>query len=238
MEDRVPVLRGEAVVRAPDYERDGVRLYCGRWEDVLPGLDRVEIDAVISDPPYGMDWDTDTTRFSGGEQGVSRGKEWESRIVSDAEPFDPSPWLDFQRVILFGFNHFAARLPVGTTLVWLKRNDAAFGTFLSDAELAWMSGGYGVYCFRDASGNAALGDKVHPTQKPVALMRWCIAKAKVPPGGLILDPFMGSGTTGVAAVREGRRFIGIECERRYFDVAVRRIDGELRQGRLFSGGGA
>lgn len=220
-------------MRAPDYERDGVRLYCGRNEDVLPSLNIAEIDAVISDPPYGMDWDTDTTRFSGGEQGVSRGKEWETRIASDDEPFDPSPWLAFPRVVLFGCNHFAARLPVGTTLVWIKRNDAAFGTFLSDAELAWMSGGYGVYCFRDAGGNAAVGEKVHPTQKPVALMRWCIGKAKVPTWGTILDPYMGSGTTGVAAVREGRRFIGIEVDERYFNVAVRRIDAELAQGKLF-----
>lgn len=225
-------------MRAPDYERDGVRLYLGRCEDVLPGIDAGDVDAVICDPPYGMDWDTDTTRFSGGEQGVSRGKEWGERITSDAEPFNPSPWLAFPRVVLFGCNHFAARLPVGTTIVWIKKSDDLFGTFLSDAELAWMKGGYGVYCHREQFPPPSrmaenFGETAHPTQKPVALMRWCIAKAKVPPGGLILDPYMGSGTTGVAAVREGRRFIGIECERRYFDIAVRRIDAELAQGKLF-----
>lgn len=231
------------IVRAPDYERDGVRLYLGRCEDLLTTLDRASIDAVIADPPYGMDHDTDTTRFSGGAQAVSRGKDWGSRIEGDAEPFDPSPWLDFQRVVLFGSNHFAQRLPVGTTLVWIKRNDPAFGTFLSDAEVAWMKGGHGVYCFREAGGcgiraSEAFGAAAHPTQKPIGLMRWCISKAKVRPGGLILDPYMGSGTTGVAAVREGRRFIGIECERKYFDVAVRRIDAELAQGRLFPAGGS
>lgn len=230
-------------MRAPDYERDGVRLYCGEWESVLPSLDRAEIDAVISDPPYGMDHDTDSKRFSGfGPSGLgdTRGigrDDW-GPIRNDAKPFDPAPWIDFPRVVLFGANHFAARLPVGTTLVWIKRSDDLFGTFLSDAELAWMRGGYGVYCFRHQFPPPSrmfenFGEVAHPSQKPIGLMRWCIGKAKVPADGLILDPYMGSGTTGVAAVREGRRFIGIECERRYFDVAVRRIDAELAQGRLF-----
>jgi len=232
-------------VRTPDYERAGVRLYHARCEDVLPSLDRNEIDAVISDPPYGMDWDTDSNRFSGfGSSGLDGtrggGREW-SRITNDAEPFDPSPWLDFERVILFGSNHYSQRLPVGTTLVWVKKHDLHFGTFLSDAEVAWMKGGHGTYCHRDAGGATLRehearngGNAAHPTQKPISLMRWCITKAKVPTNGLILDPFMGSGTTGVAAVREDRRFIGIECERRYFDIAVKRIDAELSQGKLFT----
>ena len=63
-------------------------------------------------------------------------------------------------------NHFAARLPVGTTLIWLKRYDNAFGTFLSDAEIAWEKGGYGVYCFRDVSMQGESNNKKHPTQKP------------------------------------------------------------------------
>jgi len=230
-------------VRTPDYERAGVRLYHARWEDVLPSLDRSEIDAVISDPPYGMNWDTDSNRFSGGDPrtaaGRGRGRSDWGEIESDAKPFDPSLWIGFERVVLFGSNHYAQRLPVGTTLVWIKKGPANFGSFLSDAEIAWMRGGHGSYCFmhefpppsRMAENG---GVTAHPTQKPTALMRWCITKAKVPTNGLILDPFMGSGTTGVAAVREDRRFIGIECERRYFDIAVKRIDAELSQGKLFT----
>lgn len=221
----------------PDYERDGVRLYCARWEDV-PWDVLAAADAIVSDPPYGMDWDTDTTRFSGGAQVVSRGKDWGKRIEDDAREFDPSPWLDFQKVVLFGANHFAQRLPVGTTLVWIKRSDRAFGTFLSDAEIAWRKGGHGVYCFRDNGGPSAraaesFGETSHPTQKPVALMRWAIQGLKLEPGSLIADPFMGSGSTGVAAVREGFRFVGVECVREHFDTAVRRIDAEIAQGRLF-----
>jgi len=73
----------------------------------------------------------------------------------------------------------------------------------------------------------------HPTQKPVALMRWCIERAKVPPGGVILDPYMGSGSTGVAAMQMRHPFIGIEIEPRYFDVACRRIEEAQRQGDMF-----
>lgn len=124
------------------FTHNGVtaRLICGD----CPTMGRIEADAVISDPPYGMNLDTDNSRFSGGNaasvcrrgNGVGTGNA--APIIGDAEPFDPSPWLDYERVVLFGSNHFASRLPVGTTLVWLKRNDAAFGSFLSDAEIAWM----------------------------------------------------------------------------------------------------
>jgi site-specific DNA-methyltransferase (adenine-specific) len=70
----------------------------------------------------------------------------------------------------------------------------------------------------------------HPTQKPVALMAWCVEKTKAKS---ILDPFMGSGTTGVAAIQHGRQFIGIEREPRYFDIACRRIEQAYKQRPLF-----
>jgi hypothetical protein len=188
--------------------------------------------AIVSDVPYGMKWDVDTTRFSGGspESMARRGAGTDQRLVvaGDDRPFDPAPWLDYPIALFFGSNHFAARLPVGTTLVWIKRNDAAFGSFLSDAEIAWMKGGHGVYCYREFFTTP---DRVHPTEKPVNLMRWCVERAKVPPGGLVVDPYMGSGTTGVAALETGRRFIGIEREPAYLEIAARRLtqaesDGE------------
>lgn len=223
---------------------EGVTLYLGDCREIAPTLPRPA--AVISDPPYGMAWDTDSRRFSGGSgpgRRFERGRDWGGVIEGDAEPFDPAPWLAMaDAVVLWGCNHFAQRLPVGTTLVWIKKGAHLFGTFLSDAELAWCSGGHGVYCREvsfspptramDAGGDPAMPVAIHPTQKPVELMEWCIQRARVPAGGAILDPYMGSGTTGVAAVRMGHPFTGIEIEARYFDVACRRIARELAQPRL------
>lgn len=183
--------------------------------------------AVVSDPPYGMQWDTASTRFSGGHRrsvarrGQGRG-DWGS-ISGDDGPFDPAHWLDFANVVLFGCNHFAARLPVGTTLVWIKRIDAGFGSFLSDAELAWVKGGHGVYCRRDTSLMGETRDRLHPTQKPIGLMRWCLTRAKVPVDAVVFDPYCGSGTTGVACIQTGRRFIGVEIDPTYHAVAVDRL---------------
>ncbi len=208
------------------------RLILGDCLEVLPTLGGGM--AVVSDPPYGMDWDTDSTRFSGGHR-THRARRQEGRddwgdIRNDDVPFDPSAWIGFDECILFGANHFAARLPVGTTLVWIKRLDAAFGSFLSDAEIAWQKGGYGVYCKRDLSNYALTASRQHPTQKPLDLMEWCVRRTKAE---TILDPYMGSGTTGVACVRLGRKFIGIEIDESYFNISCRRISDELARPRLF-----
>ncbi len=213
--------------------REDVTLYRGDCLHILPTL--TGVDAVVTDPPYGMRLDTDNSRFSGGtagniaKQGNGPGNGAGVPIIGDDQPFDPSPWLAFPSVVLFGMNHFAARLPVGTTLVWLKRYDPAFGTFLSDAELAWMKGGCGVYAQRDLSLNGEALTRTHPTQKPVGIMAWCMERAKVERGALVLDPFMGSGTTGIACIRTGRRFIGIEIDPTHYATACRRIDNELQQ---------
>lgn len=205
-------------------------LILGDCLDLLPALSG--IDAVITDPPYGMNWDADSRRFSGGETPEDRGRgvAWEP-VHGDDQPFDPSPWLDFPRVVLFGCNHFSERLPVGTTLVWIKKMDGAFGTFLSDAELAWMKGGHGVYCFRDTShyGRGVNYPNLHPTQKTVGVMAWTMDRAKVPAGATVLDPYMGSGTTLIACIRTGRSAIGIERDPIHFQTAVERITRELQQ---------
>jgi site-specific DNA-methyltransferase (adenine-specific) len=193
----------------------------------LPLADE-SVDAIVTDPPYGMRWNTDSTRFSGGFHGHRRPggegrNDWGS-ILNDDQPFDPSPWLKFRAVILWGTNHYASHLPVGTTLVWIKRNDDAFGTFLSDAEIGWMNRGHGTYCFKDLSMNSTATTRIHPTQKPIALMRWCIQKLKLKPNSLILDPYCGSGSTLIAALQEGHRVIGMDLDRHYLEVARRRIE--------------
>lgn len=211
----------------PYYDHAGITIYCGDCRDILPQLDPV--DLVLTDPPYGMRWNTNTDRFSGGcETSRARrggGRANQARIVADDEPFNPAPFLEFPRVIMWGCNHYAARLPVGTTLVWIKRLDDAFGSFLSDAEVAWMKGGHGVYCFRDLSMTAEANRRLHPSQKPLPLIRWCISKAGG--DGPILDPFMGSGTTLRAAKDLGRRAIGIEIEERYCEIAAKRLAQEV-----------
>ena len=209
-------------------------LYLGDCLDILPTLDRV--DAVVTDPPYGMSWPCDNGRFSGGseESQQRRGKmnkKYDGAITGDDRPFDPAPFLNYEHVILFGCNHYAQRLPVGTTLVWIKRFEQGYGSFLSDAELIWMKGGHGVYCHRNTDMAANARERTHPSEKPAALMEWCIGKTKG--AETILDPFMGSGTTGVACMNLKRKFIGIEIEQKYFDIACERIENAQRQQSLF-----
>lgn len=198
----------------------------GDCREILPGL---EADLVLTDPPYGISLDTDNARFSGGSPASARrrGKGMARPLVlGDDEPFDPSFLLKYGTdQIIWGWNHFADKLPRGACLVWIKRNDSAFGTFLSDAELAWMSKGHGVYCRRDLSNNAIANLRVHPTQKPLSLMEWCLGF--FPTAETVLDPFCGSGTTLRAAKDLGRRAIGIEIEERYAEIAAKRCSQEV-----------
>ena len=204
----------------PYYEDDFVTLYHGDCRDLLPSI---EADVVVTDPPYGMAWDG---RISSGPNTTGipgfRAKNYGQTIVGDDIPFDPEPWLTYPEVVLWGSNHYAAQLPLGTTLVWVKKLDGAFGTFLSDAEVAWAKGGHGVYCFRET--DYRYGPRDHPNRKPVSLMAWCIKRTS---GETILDPFAGSGTTLVAAKSLNRKAIGIEIEERYCEIAATRLRQEV-----------
>jgi site-specific DNA-methyltransferase (adenine-specific) len=228
----------------PQYTRketiaEGVTLYLGDSREVVSALDG--IDAVVTDNPYGGRFNFDSTRFTGGTDDKAMGAGRSDRGVSgDEVEFDPTPWLRFPEVVLWGANHFAARLPIGSTLVWLKKAPKHYGTRLSDAEIGWQSGGYGVYAFHapdsnarrrlEHAGSVLAAETAHPTQKPVALMRWCIERTR---GRRVCDPYMGSGTTGVAAIELGREFVGVEKVPAYFDIACRRIEAATRQISLF-----
>lgn len=212
--------------------------------DCMEVLKDVPADAaVVSDPPYGMDYDTDSTRFSGCTSGPPRGQGRSDRVIKgDDVPFDPTPWLAFKRVTLWGANHYARFLPVGTTLVWIKKYPQHYGTFLSDAEVGWQSWGHGVYCFnapdsigrrrKEVHGNAFGPATAHPTQKPIALMEWCLDRTG--PAPVIVDPYMGSGTTGIACMTRNQPFIGCELDPTYFDLACERIANAQRQEKLFA----
>lgn len=214
---------------------EGVTLYLGDCREILPTLER---SAIVSDPPYGMSWNTNSKRFTGGtrEKQLGPGRDDWGDVAGDGAPFDPAPWIDFPEVILWGANHYAAKLPTGTTLIWLKKHLHLLGTYLSDAEIGWQRGGHGVYVANFPFPNTVKvsegenGLSLHPTQKPLALMDWCVRRTKT---AHVIDPYMGSGTTGVAAVRLGRPFTGIEIEPKYFDVACRRIAEATRQPDMF-----
>ena len=216
-------------------------LYCGDCLDLLGEVDTSY--AVIADPVYGNGFDVNKKRSrtsDGLSWGAAGGKdvdpEWAH--VSDDEPFDPSPWLAFDEVILWGANHYSSRLPDATKwLIWDKKCHTTPDNF-SDCELAYTNLKGPVRKFehlwrgivRAGEENVVNGPKVHPWQKPRALMEWCVDMVS---SDVVLDPFMGSGTTGVACANLGRTFIGIEKVPEYFEIACERITAAYAQGRLF-----
>ena len=198
------------------YQDDWATIYCGDCRDILPMLEPV--DLVLTDPPYGIGWDTDYTRFT-------HGGNIKASVLNDNLPFDPSPFLSFESVILWGANHYSDKLPDGTWLIWDKRNGDGTA-FLSDGEIAWWNKGHGVYLKSlSAQFHRATSGGLHPTQKPVPLMEWCIKKNDK--AQTILDPFMGSGTTLVAAKNLNRKSIGIEIEEKYCEIARKRLRQEV-----------
>jgi site-specific DNA-methyltransferase (adenine-specific) len=225
----------------PTWERGNVRLYLGDCREVMPTLGRV--DAVVTDPPYGISWDVGINPY--GNVRASHGIKY-APIIGDDEPFDPRPLLKFGRCVLFGANHYADKLPPsGAWIVWDKRMHVA-STDQSDCELAWSNIGNRAMMIRFLfHGGGSIGKEngiaagqgvpvsLHPTQKPVEVMRRCVIAASSD-GEIVCDPYMGSGTTGVAAVQTGRSFVGIEIDPTYFEIAVRRIDKAIDAGALFA----
>jgi site-specific DNA-methyltransferase (adenine-specific)/modification methylase len=181
----------------------------------------------IADPPYGIGY----VHGQGGGSAARSTSFADVAILGDMAPFDPAPWLRFNRVVLWGANHYADKLPSSAGwLVWDKR-DGMKGNDQSDCELAWTNWLTTARIHRQAwNGMITTGEqrgkrRVHPTQKPVELMAWCIAFDDS--NGTILDPFMGSGTTLVAAKQLNRCAIGIEIEEKYCEIAAKRLSQEV-----------
>lgn len=202
-------------------------LYLGDCRDILPTLPKV--DAVVTDPPYGIGAAKAGAHSSIRDNDAWERKEWDNERPS-AEVF--AAILNAAPVVaIWGGNYFADLLPASAGWLSWRKPEAETGFSLADIELCWTNRTFAARCrtYARRDGND------HPTQKPVSIMRWTLDFA---PGQLVLDPFMGSGTTGVAAVQMGRDFIGIEREERYFDIACRRIDQAQKQGDLFIPGAA
>jgi DNA modification methylase len=204
---------------------DGIELYLGDCWDILPTLGRV--DAIVTDPPYGI-----------GKDGQKRSKgRHGGRKAYEFLGWDKSrPSIDIFSLILkmsdyhviWGGNYFADLFPAtGKWLLW----DKGQRIYQSDGELAWTSLNGGLRIFTLNRCAIQTDGAEHPTQKPVEIMKWSIEQ--LPYSETILDPFMGSGSTGVAAVKMGRKFIGIEKESIYFDIACKRVSQALEQPDMF-----
>ncbi len=202
-------------------------LYLGDCRDILPTLGPV--DAVVTDPPYGIGADRRMAAKSGKRYGQASSRVYEAFGWDDATA--PAEIIESVRQmsrhqIIFGGNYYDLP-PTNCWLVWDKENGK---NDFADAELAWTNLPKPVrlirymWCGYRRANKEPRGD--HPTQKPVGVMRWCLGH--LPKGvSTALDPFMGSGTTGVACVHEGFSFIGIEREQSYFDAACRRIEAAV-----------
>jgi len=191
---------------------------------VLKDLPDGSVDAVIPDPPYGMALDTDYSGFNGW---AGKGHKY-APIVGDSARFDPAPFLAIGKVHVFwGAQYFCHSLPErGGWLVFNKRGSGKPSAIcFGDCELAWTDVGQAVRMYSQMWHGVARWStegRLHPAQKPIGLMAWCIERF-TEPGATVLDPFMGSGTTGVACVQTGRRFIGVEIDPTYYRIAERRI---------------
>lgn len=217
----------------PYYEDKYCTIYHGDCREILPQLPKV--DLVLTDPPYGIEYK------SGHNTGYkTKRKGWDeyrrqdnfAPIAGDDKPFDPNLLLQFPKLILFGANYFASRLPDSKCwIVWDKK--CGKPDLQADCELIWtnLKKPSRIYSHmwrgicRAGEENVTNGPKLHPHQKPVALLRYLIEMSET--DGLILDPFMGSGSVLVAAQGVNRKAIGIEIEEKYCEIAVKRLAQEV-----------
>lgn len=202
---------------------EGVTLYLGDCREIVPELPAV--DAIVTDPPYGIGMDGGNVGYKGFNDFEKLG--WDKSPPSQ-EVFDMLLAKAGQHII-WGGNYFDLP-PSRCFLIWDK--GAGFkNRSYAECEQAWTSLDANARLFEfDPLARGEYKGKAHPTQKPVELMKWCLGFIK---GQTILDPFMGSGTTGVAAVNLGRKFIGIEAEPSYFEAAYRRVAEATKQQDLF-----
>jgi DNA modification methylase len=205
-------------------ESAGITLYLGNCKEILHTI-KEEVDLILCDPPYGMNF----------KCGSATGKLashilWRN-IIGDNESFDPTFLLDSNKpTVLWGGNWFSNKLPpMSGWLVWDKKRPDTLDQ--ATCELAWTNCVKGVrrfaHLWNGMIKESEQGESYHPAQKPVALMSWVLELRWLRDSNMILDPYMGSGSVGVACVRSRRKYIGIEIDKEYFETAKRRIQREL-----------
>lgn len=205
-----------------------VTLHLGDCLEYMRTLPDGCVDAVVTDPPYGLgEWGKPWKTNCG------KSRLWDGTPDWDKESASATVIGEILRVssraIVWGGNNFIGLPPMKGWLVW----DKCANMTQSQAEMAWSNCVPAVRIFRKSPlgvwGNGGRNGelKVHPTQKPLDLMMWCLSF--LPEGCTVLDPFAGSGTTGVACVQTGRRFIGCEIDPDYYEIAQRRIEQAQQQ---------
>ena len=188
-----------------------------------------KVDAVVTDPPYGIGADKAAAKNRGKGGWVYYGDtDWDA-APPPAEVFERMLAMSDEQIV-WGGNYFTAHLP--PRMRWLAWDKGQRDFSLADFELAWTSQQKAARFFNYARAKALGDGKRHPTQKPVALMEWCLGF--LPDARTILDPFMGSGTTLVACQRLGRQGIGIELDPDYFETACRRVQEVVNNPPLFT----
>lgn len=211
-------------------------LWHGDCREILPTLP--QFDLVLTDPPYGISADKGAAVGGTDASGryVRRPKQYEGGWDAERPTAEEFAAIlgSAKAAVIWGGNYFSDLLPQGGRwMFWDKLNSMPS---YSDGEIAWTSlGGVVVKKFTQCNnGLASLrdGERCHPTQKPVNLIEWCLSFA--PNALTVCDPYMGSGTTGVACAQMGKAFTGIERERKYFDAACERITRAQAQERLFA----
>jgi len=215
-----------------------VELHLGDCLEVMKGIPDKSVDAVITDPPYGIGMDNSNKRTKPSRPNSYTQypdfrypkSDWDKLPISKSV-FDAIFRISNDQVI-FGANYYSSFLPSGFGWIFWDKINGDNNCF-SDGEFAFASKGiqsrrFVCSAFDDLRGGK---DRQHPTQKPTKLMRW-VLENYTHEGDTILDPFMGSGTTGVACVQTGRNFIGIEIDEGYFKIAEKRIRDAQQQMRL------
>lgn len=209
-----------------------VRIFHGRWEDVWPtlGLNPADVALCWADPPYGIRLVTKHgargAEFRGRKRNVSASHR---PVIGDNAPFDPTALLVFSRLATWGANHYANRLPSSPSWWWWDKLATLSPTDTGDGEMAWTNIGGPVrrfihmwkgMCQASEKGGDITGERLHPTQKPVALAEWGFERAGLKPGQLVFAPYLGSGPEVRAALNMGLRIIGCEVDADYCRTVV------------------
>lgn len=206
----------------PYYQDDSVTIYHGDCRELVETLPHRA--ALVTDPPYGIRADSVQAQRANTQRGKALARSRDYGVSSwDSQPADIRPWLRFKQHVIWGGNHFGLP-PASGWLVWDKETGT---NGYADCELAWTDLPMAIRRFRFqwmGMLQQISEERYHPTQKPAPVMRWSIGFTDQL---LIIDPFMGSGTTLRAAKDLGRKAIGIEIEERYCEIAAKRMAQEV-----------